>query len=178
MKIPLAKLKATLLFFANNTNPTYLGKIKLMKLFYFLDFMHIKKYGIPVTGDTYYHLEKGPIPTVILNLVDQLVVNPEESKLSDSIQIETPAGTRMQRITPTKSLTDDDLKMFSKSELDTLAEVAKRFKDTSTDEIIKASHAEAPWRMTDYLDVIPYALAGNDTDSQYTSEEIELVNSI
>ncbi len=178
MKMPLAKLKATLLFFANNTNPTYLGKIKLMKLFYFLDFMHFKKYGIPVTGDTYYNLEKGPIPTVILNLVDQLAASPEESKLSGTIQIVTPPGTRMQRITPTKSLTEDDLKLFSKSELDTLSEVAKRYKDTNTDDIIKASHSEAPWLMTDYLEVIPYSLAGKDNDSQYTSEEIELVSSL
>ena len=71
MVIPLTKIKAILLYFSNNTNIRYLGKIKLMKLFYFLDFMHVKEYGIPVTFDTYYHLEKGPIPTFIMNLVDE-----------------------------------------------------------------------------------------------------------
>ena len=69
MKIPLSKLKAMLLFFASNTNPALLGKVKLMKLFYFCDFMNIKKYGAPITFDNYVHLEHGPIPSTIMNLV-------------------------------------------------------------------------------------------------------------
>lgn len=177
MKIPLAKLEAILLYFANNAN--YLGKIKLMKLFYFLDFMHVKKYGIPVTGDIYFNLEKGPIPTVIMNMIDELAINPEESKLSDTVKIETPRGTnRMQKIVPLHKFNNSSMKLFSKSEIDTLEEVIRRFKDTNTDDLIKLSHAEAPWRMTDYLEKIPYALAGKDTDSTYTSEEIETINSI
>ena len=178
MKMTLAKLKATLLYFANETNPTYLGKIKLMKLFYFLDFMHVKKYGIPVTGDTYYNLEKGPIPTVILNMIDELAVNPEESKLTDVIHIETPPGTRMQKVIPSRNFSEEDEKLFSKSELDTLREVAKKFGNTNTDDIIEASHTEAPWRTTEYLEVIPYSLAGMDEDSLFTSEDIELLNSL
>lgn len=175
--IPLAKLKAILLYFANNTN--YLGKVKLMKLFYFLDFMHVKKYGIPVTGDTYYNLEKGPIPTVIMNMVDELILEPEESKLSDTIKVETPPDTaRMQKVIPLKPFTDEDKKLFSKSELDALEEVVKLYKDTNTDGMIEASHGEAPWRLTEYREKIPYSLAGKDPNSAFTSEEIEELNSL
>ena len=53
MKIPMPKLKAILLYFGTYTDNRFLGKVKLMKLFYFLDFMHVKKYGTPVTYDTY-----------------------------------------------------------------------------------------------------------------------------
>ena len=57
--ITLDKIKSIKIYFAKNTNSQYLGKVKLMKLFYFLDFTHVKDYGIPVTYDTYYKLETG-----------------------------------------------------------------------------------------------------------------------
>ena len=37
MKISISKLKAIILFFGNHTNTKFLGKVKLMKLFYFIN---------------------------------------------------------------------------------------------------------------------------------------------
>ena len=64
MNVSMPKLKAVIIYFAENTNPQYLGKVKLMKLLYFLDFQHVKRHGAPVLGDQYYHLPMGPVPTV------------------------------------------------------------------------------------------------------------------
>lgn len=176
--IPLTKLKAIMLYFANNTNPLYAGKIKFMKLFYFLDFLHVKKYLTPVTGDQYFNLEKGPIPTVIMHMIDQLLLDPESSKIADTIKIETPKGSIMQRIIPLRKFTKEDSKLFSKSEMDTMEEVVRRFKNMDTDTIIKLSHVEAPWKDTNYRDPIPYSLAGRDPDSTYTEGEIKELNSL
>jgi hypothetical protein len=66
MNIPIQKLKAMILFFATFTDPRLLGKKKLMKLFYFADFGHVKRYASPITYDNYVHLEHGPIPSAIL----------------------------------------------------------------------------------------------------------------
>ena len=178
MQIPLTKLKAVMLYLANNTNPRHAGKTKFMKLFYFLDFLHVKKYASPITGDQYYNLDKGPIPTVILNMVNELSSDPESSEIADSIAIEKPTNSLMQKIVPIRKFTNDDKKLFSKSEMDTLQEVVRRFKDTDTNSIVKMSHKEAPWKDTNYRDPIPYSLAGRDSDCLYSEKDLEILNSL
>lgn len=172
--VNLAKIKAILAYFANETNGQYLGKVKLMKLFYFLDFMHVKKYGSPVTFDTYYNLEHGPIPSRIKNMVDTAADSAEESQLNDVIVCEFPEGIKMCKIVPTRKFTEEDKLLFSESELKVLQEVVKRFGNSKMQEIEDASHSEAPWRETNYLDEIPYQLASHDSDSEVTEEDVLL----
>lgn len=174
MKISLPKLKAILLYFCTNTDPRFLGKVKLMKLFYFLDFGHIKKYAIPVTFDDYINLEHGPIPTTIKNLVDEVCDDLDSSVLADTVFCETSETSRIMRIVSKRKFTDEDKKYFSKSELEMLDTVCKRFSDSNKKTIEDASHSEAPWRMTGILDRIPYSLAVHDNDCQVEKEDIEL----
>lgn len=175
--ISLPKLKAILLYFGNNTK--YLGKVKLMKLFYFLDFVHAKKYGAPVTYDTYIHLEHGPIPSTILNLIDTAVDDPAKSALNDVIHFESikrqQGGKKMIKMIPNREFGEADKKYFSVSELEVLKEVCEKFYSNNADSIEKASHAEAPWKETNLMDTIPYSLAAKDEDSEVTKEEIELL---
>lgn len=178
MHIPLSKLKALMLYLSCSTSPRHAGKTKFMKLFYYLDFLHVKKYGTPVTGDQYYNLDRGPIPTVIMNMVQELFIDPENSELADTIAIETSPNSLMQKIVATRLFNKDDAKLFSDSELDTLKEVIRRFKDTDTNTIVRMSHNEAPWKATNYRDPIPYSLAGRDPDSNFTEAEIQTLNSI
>ncbi len=178
MNIPIAKIKAILLYFTNNTDVTYLGKVKLMKLIYFLDFMHVKEYGSPVTFDTYINLEHGPIPSFIKNLVDSAADDIDSSNLADTIVFERPAGTRMFRFLPKREFTETDKDYFSQSELDILEKVCARFGNKNTQFLEDASHREAPWSKTNFLEEIPYTLATEDPDCQSTKEEIELGLSI
>ncbi len=174
MLTPLQKIKATILFFCENTDPKFLGKVKLMKLFYFLDFVHTKKYGAPVTYDRYVKLEHGPIPSVIKNLVDEAGDDIEHSVLADVIDIERPEGIDMYRVVPRRSLTKEDKSLFSESELEVMTQTCKRFANKNTDFIEEASHKEAPWRKTSMFEDIPYTLATEDSDSQVTKEQMEV----
>ena len=61
-KINEKKYKNVILFFANKIQNGTLGKLKLMKLLYFLDFDFFEKYGRSVTGDEYLRFEHGPVP--------------------------------------------------------------------------------------------------------------------
>ncbi len=178
MVIPLPKLKAALLYFCENTDPKFLGKVKLMKLFYFLDFMHVKKYGIPITFDSYVHLEHGPIPSTIKNLVDEVCDDIDTSILADTIYCHTQEGQLIQRIIPKRKLTEKDIKYFSKSEIETLELVCDRFGAKNTEYIKDASHKEAPWLETSILETISYALAVKDRDCQVSKQEIELLLTI
>jgi uncharacterized phage-associated protein len=178
MLITPPKLKAILLYFCENTDSKYLGKVKLMKLFYFLDFGYVKKYGMPITGDVYVNLEHGPIPSTIKNLVDNVADDIDHSFLADTIEIERPENTFMQRVVAVRKFTPQDAKLFTESEMEMLKLVSQRFAHTNTDTIEKASHEEAPWLQTEELEVIPYTLAAEDKDSQVTKEDIELFSQL
>lgn len=174
MKIPINKLKLILMYFCENTDPKFLGKVKLMKLFYFLDFMHVKKFGVPVTYDTYVKLEHGPIPTTIMNLITTACDDIDSSILSDTVRFETPMGTQMKRVQSLKKMTESDLKNFSNSEIQILRTVCQRFGNKNTKFIEDASHNEAPWSESRILEEIPYTLATKDSDCEVSEEEIQL----
>lgn len=175
MTISLSKIKSILLYFTNNTDTLYLGKVKLMKLFYFLDFMHVKKYGVPVTYDTYVKLEHGPIPSAIKNLIDTACDDIDNSALAGTIICERPADINMYRILPKKQFTNNDRDKFTPSELDILHQVCTRYGNKNTKYVEDASHAEASYQKTQMLETIPYSLAAEDDDCMVDKKEIELL---
>lgn len=176
MNININKLKAIILYFSINTK--YLGKVKLAKLIYFLDFIHLKSYGRPITYDNYVNLEHGPIPSTIKNLIDDAGENIDSSVLGDIISIKKnkrPTGNTMIKFISKRDFGGQDKKYFSESEFEILEAVADRFKASTSDQIEEASHKESPWKETKYLDVIPYTLAARDVDSKVSEKEIELM---
>lgn len=173
---PLAKIKALVLYFSSHTSTRNLGKVKLMKLFYFADFTHIRRYGLPITGDLYRNLEHGPIPSTIKLLVDSVEDEPSSAILGDIIKVDVKEGQRIHRIVSKREYTAEDEKLFSASELEVLKEISTKFKDTSTSAIEEMSHEEAPWKLTSELQYIPYELALKNADSNISAEELRLLS--
>ena len=68
-KFDFDKVKEGLLFFAHKKVPG-LSKGKVCKLFFLADKLHLVRFGRPVTGDTYYALEHGPVPTNVKDIFD------------------------------------------------------------------------------------------------------------
>ena len=178
MQMPLVKLKAMLKYFCSNTDPRLLGKTKLMKLFYFADFMYVKHYGTPITYDRYIHLEHGPVPSKILNLVNSVADEGEDAILSDTIIIKRYSSSSLQKIKCIKEFDENDEKLFSKKELETLEHTCKRFKDKGAKYLEELSHKEAPWEKTRELEEIPYTLAASDPDCLVEEEDIKLLTQI
>ncbi len=178
MNIPVPKLKAILLYFANYTNSRFLGKVKLMKLFYFLDFLHVKKYGAPITYDTYVNLEHGPIPSAIKNLIDTADDDFDNSILADTIKFEKNDSQNIHRVIALRNFSENDKKYFSPTELDILENVCKRFGEKNTKQIEDVSHKEAAWMETNLLETIPYSLATKDKDCLVSKEEIDTLMQI
>ena len=142
-----------------------------MKLFYFLDFIHVKNYGVPVTWDQYVNLEYGPIPSTIKNLVDDAGEDIDNSILADTIEIERKG--EIQRIVQQRKFTKADEDMFSENELNILKEVCQRFGSKNTAYIVKQSHEENPWKKTHLLQEIPYSMTSEDTDCKISKDIIE-----
>ncbi len=149
-----------------------------MKLFYFLDFIHLKKYGAPVTYDTYVNLEHGPIPTEIKNLIDTADDDIDNSFLADTVRFHQSEGTNMHRVMVTRNFNEQDKRFFSTTELEILEMVCRRFGNINTKEIEEAAHKEAPWRETRLLETIPYTLATKDSDCLVSEAEIKAILSI
>lgn len=178
MKLPLIKLKALLRFICSNTNPQLLGKTKLMKLFYFIDFEHVKKFGTPITFDRYVKLEHGPIPSKIMNLVNAVVDDGEIAILADTIAIQRDPGMDIQRVSSLQPFSDEDRELFSENEIKVLQLVCRKYKDSTAKQLEDISHSEAPWASTKELDDIPYTLAAQDHDSNVDKGTIELSTKI
>jgi len=175
MRISLAKLKAIIVYFCTYTNPRFLGKVKLMKLFYFLDFMHVKNYGVPVTHDCYVNLEHGPIPSTIKNLVDNVENDIDNAMLADIIRIKKLEDEKIHRIECLRKFTERDKGYLSENELKILKKISVRFGESNMREIEKIAHEEAPWKETKSLDNIPYTLAAKDSDCLVDEETIKVM---
>ncbi|MBI4034110.1 MAG: SocA family protein [Candidatus Brennerbacteria bacterium] len=174
MKISEPKIKRMILFFATYTDPKLLGKTKLMKLFYFTDFRHVKKYLTPVTYDTYVNLEHGPVPSTIMNLVTTVENEIDNSILGDVVAIAQNDESKRKRIVARRKFNEErDSKYFTKSELAVMNEVCEIFKNSTGKQIEDASHSEAAWLNTKFGETIPYSLAANDPDSSVEKDDVE-----
>lgn len=151
------KLLNAIIFFANRTS--FLGKIKLCKLLYFLDFEHFKETGRSVTGLNYFAWPKGPVPVELFNEVKE-----PKPDLVEKIRFsETKIGDGyMLNVQP---LVAFDPAHFSKRELAILERLANDFDKTKAEDMIEATHLEnLPWhRIYNELglkqQLIPYDLA-------------------
>lgn len=152
VKINEKKYKNLILFFANKIKNGTLGKLKIMKLLYFLDFDYFEKYGQPVSGDEYLRFDNGPIPRMAEKILKEM--NGKDIKITKR---KIGAGYNDQQ--HIEALKDFDVNLFSKEELLMMEETANKWEKFSGAEMKNASHGEAPWIATKPNNVIDYNLA-------------------
>lgn len=145
------KYKNVVLFFANKIKNGTLGKLKMMKLLYFLDFDFFEKYGKSVTGDEYLRFANGPVPRMAEKVLKQM--NGADIKICSR---KLCVGLNdQQHIEPLRGY---DMSIFSREELMMMEEVADKWEKFSGTEMKNASHGEAPWIATKPDDIIDYNL--------------------
>jgi uncharacterized phage-associated protein len=111
-------------------------KKEICKLLFFADKEHLLRFGRPITGDTYFALEQGPIPSRGLDALnergDRLNIEAVRKfgKLSGwTFQLERPA----------------DLKPLSKSDKQILEETMQRLGHLNAWQLEELSHLEPAW---------------------------------
>ena len=132
------KLTNAIIYFAKNTK--YCGKTKLMKLLFFLDFLHFKQTGKSVTGLDYFTWEKGPVPK---DLFEELSGNlkPDLEQAINIVRIEN-----FQKIIAKK---DFDSKYFTNREKKLLSELSTVFSDAQAEQMVESTHlSNQPWDRT------------------------------
>ncbi len=152
VKINEKKYKNLILFFANKIRNGTLGKLKIMKLLYFLDFDYFEKYGKSVSGDEYLRFDYGPVPKMAKRILEKM--NGKDIKITKK-----KIGSGYNDQQHIEALKDFDVNLFSKEELLMMEEIANKWERFSGAEMKNASHGEAPWIATKPNNVIDYNLA-------------------
>jgi len=129
--------------------PLY-GAVKLNKTLYHSDFRAYERFGIPLTGTSYFALKQGPAPKAMVPILNSLL---EEG----AIEIEQRhVGNRVQKRVTAKRKAF--LELFTGDELALVDEVIKELWDQSADDVSNASH-DVRWRTVRLKDLIPYDAA-------------------
>lgn len=156
------KLINAILYFAHETK--CLGKIKLFKLLYLLDFEHFRQTGQSVTGLEYRAWKFGPVPIEIMQESEDL-----DPDLADAIAIEPEQVIDYLRhaVAPRTAFDDSH---FTRRELRIMETLAERYRDTRSPAMIDVTHEEnGAWAKVwqdgrDMDQPIPYALSLPEDD--------------
>lgn len=128
MDISQKKIENTILYFANRSN-NKIDRMKLIKLIWLSDRLHLNKYGRLILNDKYKALPNGPIASLTLNMTNQ--------NLPGAYKVEGYSII---------SIKDFDRDYFSKSDLKIMEYVWNNFKNYSSIEFSDYSHEFPEWK--------------------------------
>lgn len=164
------KLIQAIIFFAQHTH--CLGKTKLFKLLYFLDFEHFRQVGRPVTGLQYHAWKMGPVPEDLSEEVDE-----PEPDLAERVRFREIPVRNWLMLTVTARVQFDP-SLFTKRELRLLSSLAEEYRDAVADDMIEATHVPGlPWHRVYVLEgrkrePIPYEYALSGEESVLMAEHV------
>lgn len=145
------KYEQVILFFLKYFNNATMGRTKLVKLLYFLDFGFYERHGRSITGDMYVKYRHGPVPSevhqVLRDMVRRKVLKGRHAKFHDK---------RQNRLEPRA---EPDMSVFSPEESEMLWHIGRAFENSTAKDVEEISHHETPWIITDELDYISYEMA-------------------
>lgn len=141
------KTKQLILYLASKVD---IGKTKLMKLLYLIDFTAYEKTGKPITNDTYVHWALGPVPknvwkkcsSLIAGIIEQVTENRTTGKYTKFVPKTSP-----------------NVSVFTGDERKVIDSVITKYGGKFQEELVDMVHAELPYTLTKENEVIPYHLA-------------------
>lgn len=119
----------------------------ISKIFYYADKEHLVKYGRPITGDIYFALKNGPVPSLILNIlnskyeyVDHNLIL-EFRKYVHATRTNAKSSFSILEHTPKKNYD-----FLSESDIECLEFGIKQCKGLTRRDLIDKAHKELSWR--------------------------------
>ena len=147
-----SKLKNLMIYLMERMNNVPMGKTKLMKLLYYIDFNHMARHDVPVTGVDYRKLPHGPVPIEAMELWDEMEQFHEIDILRKDITVDIVEFKPLPNI-------QSDLSCFNGEEIQTIDAVIRQWFRATAKMMEDASHREAPWRCTNDGEIIDYETA-------------------
>ncbi|MDR3581939.1 MAG: Panacea domain-containing protein [Candidatus Pacebacteria bacterium] len=134
-------------------------KTKLAKLLYLADFGWFYENLKSMSGMSYRKFQYGPVPDAYFRAIDEL---------QSEGRIEIKQGEDLILISENRGSRARSLETLEKRELLFIEEVAKRWKDKRTKEIVDFTHNQLPYKLCADDEIIPYALiTQEDPDHVY-----------
>lgn len=147
LKFDFEKFISCLTYFARHC-PAHpdLTKLKLAKLFYFLDKYHLLNYGRPIIGDNYIRLGLGPVPSIVDNILDEIegiqIVRSKLSSNNKAIFDKFLKLVKDSKYPSYKAKVEPELDVLSKSEIEALEVTVKKFGKYAASTLVDITHRE------------------------------------
>jgi uncharacterized phage-associated protein len=120
-----------------------INKMKAIKLIYFADRYHLRKYGRPVIGDIYWAMKFGPVASTVLDIAG-LQKNIDEGCLDYAkTYLRHPEGDDKGETMVSKK--EVDLQEFSQTDIEAMEVAYKEFGDKDQFELAEITHVYPEW---------------------------------
>ncbi len=137
-------IKACIAFGADSDGK--ITKTKLAKLVYLTDFNFYYHKLKPITGVTYTKFERGPVS---YDFFEQLITLLSSEKL----KLEKKGKAEMFSLS-----NEQNFSSLGKEELKIIQKICQKWKSKTTEEIVKFTHEQIPWKISFKNEEIPYSL--------------------
>lgn len=116
-----------------------IDKIKVVKLIYFADRFHLRKYGRPITNDEYWAMSYGPVNSGVKDISDMSEFLGDTERDYASQYIESPNKNVI------KSIREVNNKVFSQTDIEALNWAWETFGHINGFDLANLSHQYPEW---------------------------------
>lgn len=138
LKFNFKKATQTLNFFATQEGGE-INKLKALKLVFFADRYHLRKFGRPITNDEYYAMKLGPVASGVKDIAEKSSFLDEKEEMYSSQFL---ASNRLVF----HSIRDVDRKVFSKSDIEALEFAWGKFGHLDHYRLSDVTHLYPEWQ--------------------------------
>lgn len=135
-KLEIAKIIEAIVYLVSRSKDRKMSKLHLLKMLFFADRWHLRMYGRSVTGDTYYAMQYGPVPSECKRIAEGHPSLDMGEALSGALDFPCPNIVHAIRDERRSALSDSDV-----AALDAARGVEKRERD-----IVAFSHNFPEWQ--------------------------------
>lgn len=115
-------------------------KLRVLKLIYFADRYHLRKYGRLITNDIYFAMELGPVASSTKDIAEKSeFLDETESKYTNEY-LRTRPQHKLESNKPV------DIDVFSESDIEALDFVWDKFGHLSPSDLVKSTHEYPEWK--------------------------------
>lgn len=129
-------------------SPLRLDKYRACKLVFLADKHHLVQHGRPITGDAYFALEYGPVPTCVLDIIGE-ITNGEPVFVGRAIFQEFADAFELDRTFSSPKLlprVEPDRTVLSDSDMAALNHVIRQHGYKSFEELKSLTHEMVAWQ--------------------------------
>jgi len=120
-------------------NGGVINRMKALKLLYFAEWYHLRKYGRLITNDTYYAMKKGAVPSKTMDIIED---SPYVDERPKKYAVKYLANTGRYDLSSVKPVDDN---VFSDSDMEALKFAWERFGHLDHYKLAKMTHDYPEW---------------------------------